>query len=756
MLAARVLAVSIFALAVASPSRASGFVIARDGAPQCVIQARGSAAASPADELARYVERIVGAPIPRAGTAPKLVVRVEPALGAAVRLGTAQGRNLVIAGGSEEQTWHAVYRFLYRLGCRWVIPGEIGECIPSRPSLSVEPAAGPYTPSFPLRVIWYAYGNPDGDPNAMPRFDEWARRNCLTRHGGIAHGHNLLSPIPPEEHFDAHPEYYALVQEERRPTQPCTTNPDVIRITADHLLAYFRAHPGANSYSLCVEDNGDFCQCPNCTALDASYRDAEGKELRAVTDRMLVFYNQVAEAVAREFPDKLISIYAYSAMVHPPVREKVHPNLAVFFCATFDPAHSIADPVSESRRVMRQWLARWCAASSHVYLYEYDPIPYVFALHCPLFDANARAMQSYRELGVHGVSFESYKSWASTFPNYYFNAQMLWDSTQNPQALLRDLCGRFFGAAGPAMYDYYHALASAWARNATNPGWGDDNLWRMFPPQLINRMRVSLRHAEAAKLTAVERERVQMVRYAFDFLTGYLAAMPLSREARAADAPGSDQLPIAVGFDYDAALNAGERCVELFDEMLAADNDFVLASPARARFNRRLLAVKQLWPFSSQFLAGYESVMLPDVWRIKLDRQGVGLAERWFAPELDDSAWDTASTLSQWYKQGGERGQWKNLAAWGRARFFVPADWAGRRVRMFVGATDEYGSFYVNGELAYRHPAEEHPDSWAMPFDFDITDYVLPGDENVVAVQCGAEGSLGGVWRPVAVYTAKR
>jgi hypothetical protein len=272
--------------------------------------------------------------VAREGGRRKLIVRIEPALGEAVRLGTAEGPNLVIAGASEEQTWHAVQRFLYRLGCRWYLPGEVGECVPSRPSLSVEPAASPYTPSFPVRVIWYAWGNPDGDPDAMPRFDAWARRNCLTRQGNLAHGHNLLSPIPPDKYFKEHPEYYALGQGQRVPRQPCTTNPEVIRITINHLLAYFRANPAANSYSLCVEDNGDNCQCPNCTALDAVYRDADGREVRSITDRMLVFYNQVTQAVSREFPDKLISIYAYAAMTNPPVREKVHPNLAVL-CATY-------------------------------------------------------------------------------------------------------------------------------------------------------------------------------------------------------------------------------------------------------------------------------------------------------------------------------------------------------------------------------------------------------------------------------------
>ncbi len=754
MLIRTALAVALLGGVTTLPAWAGQFVIARDGAPQCGVRAEGHSARAPAEELGRYLERIVGTTFPEQATGPQLIVRVEPALGEAVRVGTPEGPSLVIAGGSEQQTWYAVYAFLYRLGCRWFMPGEIGECVPSEPSLSVEPAAGPYTPSFPYRVLWYAWGDPDGDPQSIPRFQEWSRRNCLGASQGLAHGHNLLSPIPAKEYFENHPEYYALYQGERRATQPCTTNPEVIRLTIERLLDYFRSGPQAKSYSLCIEDNGDFCECPNCTALDPQYPGLAPGEKPPLTDRMLVFYNQVAEAIAKEFPDRTIGIYAYGPMTRPPVREQVHPNLAVFFCATFDPAHSIAQPISESRRQMKEWLSQWAALTDRIYLYEYDPIPYVYAIQCPLFEANAKAMQVYRELGIKGISFESYKAWASTFPNYYFNAQMMWNCEQDPDALLHDLCRRFFGNAAEPMYRYYRSLASSWAQNPTSPGWGDDNLWKMFQPALVETLRQCVKESEGADLRPMERKRVQMVRYAFDFLDNYLAAMPMSLEAQAETAvPG---LPVAVGFDHDRALAAGQRCMALFDEELATDADFVLAAPARKRFNRRLLAIKQLWPFSSQFRAANEWVALPIDWRIKLDPARAGVGEQWFAPEYDDSGWETAPTVSQWYKQGGVRGTWRNLYAWGRARFVVPQEWAGRPVRIFVGATDEDGWFYLNGTLVYHHPERPEADSWAAPCEFDVTQYIRPGLENCLAVLCGSAGSLGGVWRPVFAYTPRR
>ncbi len=736
---------AILMVGVATSQLRADFVIAEDGRPKCAVIAIGEDASAPADELARYLERIVGVSFPRSDGSPALVVRIEPELGYSVRIGTREGRNLVIAGGTPEDTWHAVYAFLHRLGCRWFMPGEIGEYVPKRPALSVESDDAPYTPTFPYRVIWYAYGNPDGDPEAMKRFGEWKCRNYLTSRDPT-HGHHIIQPIHPDRYFEEHPEYYALVEGERKPTQPCTTNPDVIRITIEELLKYFRKNPKTSSYSLCMEDNNDFCECLNCKGLDLPYPSLDPGERTPVTDRMMIFYNRIAEAVAEEFPDRYISIYAYGQMIRPPLEQPVHPNIAVFFCGTFDNAHSVADPISEHRQKMLRMLTQWCELSDNVYLYEYDPIPYVYAIHTPLFDANARAMQIYEDLGINGLSFESYKSWASKFPNYYFNAQMMWNADQDPDALLRDLCQDFFGAASEPMYRYYSSMADSWAKDPTSPGWGDDNLWKMFPPGLVEDMLGHLEEAEAAELSPVERERVQMVRFAFDFTDSYLRVIP--------QYDTYFNLSSAADFDFDRALAAGQRCQALFDEMLVVNNDFVLAAPARSRFNRRILGIRQRWPISMQFRTQYDRVALPLEWRVRPDWDQVGTGERWFDPKYDDSDWGTASTESQWYKQGVKDG-WRDMYTWGRAWFRVPEEWAGRRVEIFVGATDEQGWFYINGIPVYHHPEREEPDSWAAPCRFDVTEFIRPGERNLLAVMCYAEESMGGIWRPVFAYTPK-
>ena len=51
----------------------------------------------------------------------------------------------------------------------------------------------------------------------------------------------------------------------------------------------------------------------------------------SLTDRMVYFWNAIAEQVAKVHPDKLLVVDAYSVYAAPPVERKLHPNLVVRF-----------------------------------------------------------------------------------------------------------------------------------------------------------------------------------------------------------------------------------------------------------------------------------------------------------------------------------------------------------------------------------------------------------------------------------------
>lgn len=113
----------------------------------------------------------------------------------------------------------------------------------------------------------------------------YLRRNRLSdsripvRNFGL--GHSLAYIIPIQTYGESHPEYLAFRDGRRQPegshggdaTQPCFTNPDVIRLTIDAARSFFDENPDRNTFSLCVNDNPRYCECDACSALDKPYRD---------------------------------------------------------------------------------------------------------------------------------------------------------------------------------------------------------------------------------------------------------------------------------------------------------------------------------------------------------------------------------------------------------------------------------------------------------------------------------------------------
>jgi len=180
------------------------------------------------------------------------------------------GDTIVIAGGRLRGTLYGVYEFLETwLGCRWYTPDVSN--IPTRDSVFLPELNVKKTPAFMIREA-FDMGNFDGD---------WAARNkcnggnhrLLNHHGGAVrctgvHTFNWL--VPPEEYFDAHPEYFSEVGGVRikENTQLCLTNPDVLHICIGKVREFAKRNPDCTLISLSQNDWNNWCTCPECKKID--------------------------------------------------------------------------------------------------------------------------------------------------------------------------------------------------------------------------------------------------------------------------------------------------------------------------------------------------------------------------------------------------------------------------------------------------------------------------------------------------------
>ena len=477
--------------------------------------------------------------------------------------------NIYLVGHDSTATAFAVYTFLEDLGCRWFMPGKIGKVIPTASKLEWLIHERTEKPDFPFRQIWWAYGGP---PETADLFRMWKLRNKVA-HPLIQHGHNLTNTLPIKTHFDKHPEYYALVNGKRQPTQLCTSNPQVVRLVIERINQYFDKYPQFEAYSLCPDDNTDFCECDDCRALDVGGMDKYFGGKPVISDRYVRFLNEVARGIQKEHPGKKVSTYAYVNYSTPPIREKIDPNVVIVFTSSvYCGAHGIGDLHCNSRQEMKCDLAGWTAAASDVYIYDYDPTPYNAELPWPLFGARYREMSEYLAMGIKGFSFESHNSWATLAPNFYVAAKAMWDADLDFDELMDDYTQNFFAESAKPMAEYYRILEAALAATPDKVEWGQLSYPRIFTDEVLLQCRNAIDKAIASVASEVVRERVQAVALGFDYLENYIQLRMAS----------SHKLSLA---EFKEKYS---RCKNIIHQLFEMNKDYILHDVALDYLNRGL------------------------------------------------------------------------------------------------------------------------------------------------------------------------
>ena len=564
--------VAVVLLGFASFAWAGPFAVVEQGEARCSLVLPGAPEEDEllaARELVEYVQRMSGAELPQGGPdaeGPKLFLgRAEsfPAVAKDLSLApeeyriSAEGNDLAVLGGSARGALWGAYALLDEWGCRWYMPGPMGEHVPKQETLTVENAPRTEGPDFSYRQIWYSWGGAEG---SGARLAEWARRNRLA-HPWVQHGHNLTNSMPPEASFDKRPELYSLRNGRREASQVCTTDPEAVRLIIETVNRFFDEHPDCLCYSLCPDDNRDFCECERCRLLDTGEKDREGFPI--VTDRLVTFVNAVAEGIQERHPGKMVSTYAYVNHSTPPKHTPVSPHVAIFFTTSmYCGGHGIGDTLCESRMAMRADLEKWSALCPNMYIYEYDPVPGNAEHIWPLFGARVREFSLYRAMGIQGLSMEAHCSWATLSPNHWFTARCLWKGDQDMVALLYDYCRGFYGPAAGPMHAFHAALENAMATYRPMLEWGTRDIPSLYPPALTSRCRSLLDEARRIAKEAGDRlvaERLSMVDMGFRYLEAYLAA----------------RRGAVYGLSYEEVKEAFKACLDSIEEMVYANVDYI-------------------------------------------------------------------------------------------------------------------------------------------------------------------------------------
>ena len=361
---------------------------------------------------------------------------------------------IIIAGGRPRGTLYGVYTFLEDyVGVRFLAPDHthvppIGEwrVVGSVDRFYHPPLA--FRWSFYAETNWHALFAARNRTNTVPTE---ARLGGKTGLQNI--NHSFCHLMPSKEFGKEHPEYYALVDGQRLAdvandgvqTELCLTNPDVLRIVTERVLAILRAHPDQKNISVSQNDNVLYCRCPKCAAID----EREGSPMGS----LLTFVNAVADEVAKEFPDVLVGTLAYSYSRKPPKTVRPRPNVQIHLCSgECCLMHPIDDPDCPINRDFCRDMTAWGSMCENVSIWNYNTNFRNYLLPCPnlrVIEPNIRYFVANNAIGVfmQGV-YNGQGGEFSDLRNYIMSG-LLWDPNRSGEALMDEFLTLHYKGAAP-------------------------------------------------------------------------------------------------------------------------------------------------------------------------------------------------------------------------------------------------------------------------------------------------------------------
>ena len=588
-----VLAVSVLVAGVPARLAAREYTLVANGRPDCAVVLMPGASASArfaCEELVAYVRTISGATLPTTA-APGRTRIVIAALREAAGIPETVTQRLnacasdeafyiktdsdavFIIGKTPIGALYGTYSLLEDyLGVRWFFPGELGEYCPRTETVTLpdidevrEPAMATRLPAlhtasynFHDAVIWCARQKMQNRARPALRWFKGCTEEradflneALNAHSSRG-GHLLFEQAVPDSLFDEHPGYFTLRDGKRTfggRLQRCLADPDVLDRVVEYGLNWCSATP-ANVLHICSHDSREtWCQCAECRKLgtvDGTFK---------ITNLYHRFFSKVVGAIVESNPDARIDVYFYIDYGVAPDDRSIRysgKNVRGIYCTCFPHsrcyAHPFTDPGCPLNAKCLADLKDVLQICPQLYTYEY--VPSADIRYAPIQQTVARDIKDLAALGVEGYmdvtvpvnatiidrllerSPDAPYYWLARWPSLYLGAKLQWDTRLDPDAVMADAYGKYYGTAAPAMTTYHALRLELWQNAPGHAFYGGPARAAhcLTVPGAQEELNACLAEAEkAAADDARVLERVAMDR---DFLTRFWQAKATELQKR--------------------------------------------------------------------------------------------------------------------------------------------------------------------------------------------------------------------------------
>ncbi|MBP5181809.1 MAG: DUF4838 domain-containing protein [Lentisphaeria bacterium] len=402
----------------------------------------------------------------------------------------ADKKGLVISCTTEVSALYGAYEILKKYGgILWLLPGDDGEYFTVKPTIAVPKQKTVREPFRQLR---------SGNGMSLTRDSrKWMVRNYMNipvrqhmlsqkeyRELGakIYEGYHCFSRLLTgerenwkitNERLDAlykeHPEYFPLVNGKRinllnpvlgfSDKQPCTSNPDVIRIMKKNLEKVIEDIQPDGIYYLANNDGMTWCQCENCRKLDSEM----DRKHHFVTGRYWTLYRELTRDIFKKYPNMRILGCPYQNFQAMPEDKKIlpeHGRIQIAFNRTCW-RHRIDDPACPTNgfyyRNFEDWKQQKCPLSSWEQIsscgtqflpIEFamrDRLKYYEKINCEMFPEVWPPNITYPSMLKRYRNKMTFHQWETIWQGIYFMANYQWDRNTDFDATYEKINSLYYG-----------------------------------------------------------------------------------------------------------------------------------------------------------------------------------------------------------------------------------------------------------------------------------------------------------------------
>ncbi len=309
---------------------------------------------------------------------------------------------LSVTGGTGRGLLYGVYSMLESVGVRFFTPkieslGHGGD---------VPEGATEWSPIFEFRMSDWPCGN---DP-------AWAVKNKIN------------SQVIPDElggyvKWDGYVHTLPKIIGHSGSGQPCFSDPEILKKAIQYVRGVLEADPTVKVIVVDQNDNGNYCTCPVCAAIDAEEESHMGSLIR--------FINAIADDIKDDYPDTAIETLAYIHTRKPPKLTKPRPNVIIRLCPIeCDFGRSLYETGVEYNDDFREDLVGWGKICDRLYIWDYVVNYKFYVPFFPNLNVLRPNMRYYSEHHARGMyPLGAYNSDTTEFPEMrcYLLAKLMAD-----------------------------------------------------------------------------------------------------------------------------------------------------------------------------------------------------------------------------------------------------------------------------------------------------------------------------------------